>query len=666
MGFFAPLFLGGLLAIGLPIYLHLLQQHKVDPLKFPSLQFFERRTQTSVRQRKLKYRLLFALRVLMLILLALLFANPYIRRHFAGTKASSYDLYIVDNSYSMNANQSLERAKQAAIEQVNRMPGGTTAQVLSFSGSAQILTQPAMDKQELISAIQSIQPGAGRSSLSEVSRSVNAISDARKIPITAHVFSDFQKTSMPAVFSELALPEDASLIIHSTVSQASPNYFVENVVAPSVISDPKRVRLKATIGGYGTPAGKQEVQLVFNGNVVQTKQVDLPEAGRASVEFSGFDASYGWTRGEVRLIGQDSLPGDDSFRFAMERADPRKVLMVHEPGRTRSAIYVRSALEAAAENLFSLEAISVAQAANTDPSRYAFVILSDVSSIPQGLQASLQKYINSGGGVLIALGASSSATGRVPLTDLKIVNTHYASRSVERFFSPSGLNQTHPSIARANRWDGLRVYQAISVEPGAAQVAARLNDGTPLLLDLKSGDGRVIVFTSTLDNVANDFPLHSSFVPFIEQTARYLSQVETRPATVVADSFVELRASDSKDTSPIEVLDPQGQRVLDLKESTVAKNIRVTREGYYEIGRQNGRRELIAVNADRIESNLEPVPKDSLDLWAKTGKDTGSDGSEEASEKPFSLWWYLAVLLLVMTIFESFVASRHLEPENAQ
>ena len=54
-------------------------------------------------------------------------------------------------------------------------------------------------------------------------------------------------------------------------------------------------------------------------------------------------------------------------------------------------------------------------------------------------------------------------------------------------------------------------------------MAARLGDQTPLLLDQQLGEGHVLVFASTFDNIANDFPLHSSFVPFVEQTARYLA-----------------------------------------------------------------------------------------------------------------------------------------------
>ena len=62
MGFLAPWFLGGLAAIGLPVWLHLLKQHKTTPLPFSSLMFFERRVQSSIKHRRLKYLLLFALR----------------------------------------------------------------------------------------------------------------------------------------------------------------------------------------------------------------------------------------------------------------------------------------------------------------------------------------------------------------------------------------------------------------------------------------------------------------------------------------------------------------------------------------------------------------------------------------------------------------------------
>ena len=85
MGFFTPWFLAGAAAVGLPIWLHLLKRHKTDPKLFPSLMFFEFRETSSVKHRRLDHILLFVLRTLMLLLLALLFASPFIRRSAAAS-----------------------------------------------------------------------------------------------------------------------------------------------------------------------------------------------------------------------------------------------------------------------------------------------------------------------------------------------------------------------------------------------------------------------------------------------------------------------------------------------------------------------------------------------------------------------------------------------------
>src|SRR5450631_2945377 len=79
MGFLAPWFLAGIAALAVPFYVHLLRQHKNTPRPFASLMFFERRTQSSIKHRRLKHYALLALRLAMILLLALLFANPFIR-----------------------------------------------------------------------------------------------------------------------------------------------------------------------------------------------------------------------------------------------------------------------------------------------------------------------------------------------------------------------------------------------------------------------------------------------------------------------------------------------------------------------------------------------------------------------------------------------------------
>jgi hypothetical protein len=100
---------------------------------------------------------------------------------------------------------------------------------------------------------------------------------------------------------------------------------------------------------------------------------------------------------------------------------------------------------------------------------------------------------------------------------------------------------------------------------------------------------------------------------------------------------------------------------LSLSEGTTAKDLLLTREGFYDIRRGNGQQDLVAVNADRRESDFEVIPKETLSLWQNTGEGVAANaGSVELERKPQSLWWYSMLVVLVLAIAESFVASRYL------
>ena len=89
MGFFTPWFLACSVAVGLPVWLHLLRKHKTTPLPFSSLMFFEKRTQSSIKHRRLRYLVLFAARALLVLLLVLAFAHPYVRQTVLASKRTA-------------------------------------------------------------------------------------------------------------------------------------------------------------------------------------------------------------------------------------------------------------------------------------------------------------------------------------------------------------------------------------------------------------------------------------------------------------------------------------------------------------------------------------------------------------------------------------------------
>jgi hypothetical protein len=149
MGFLAPWFLGGLLAVGLPVFVHLLRRQTTVPKPVSSLMFFEQGTQSSTRHRRLRYYLLFALRTLLVLLLVLVFAQPFFR-HKSVLASDRLLLVVVDDSYSMNAaagpgETKLDEAKRGALEVLAGRAPAQKAQVIALGGQMRVLTQPVED-----------------------------------------------------------------------------------------------------------------------------------------------------------------------------------------------------------------------------------------------------------------------------------------------------------------------------------------------------------------------------------------------------------------------------------------------------------------------------------------------------------------------------------------
>jgi hypothetical protein len=128
------------------------------------------------------------------------------------------------------------------------------------------------------------------------------------------------------------------------------------------------------------------------------------------------------------------------------------------------------------------------------------------------------------------------------------------------------------------------------------------------------------------------------------------------------DSFAELRTEKQRGEA-LEVLDPAGRRALSLEEAATLETLQLRDEGFYEIRRPNGRREVLAVNADRQESDLDVLPPETLSVWQATGEATRTAGVDGEGEKSsFRLWWYVLAAAVAVAIVESVFGQKYLGP----
>ncbi len=659
MGFLSPWFLAGLAAIALPLWLHLLRQYKRTPQAFSSLMFFERRVQSSVRHRRLRYLALLAMRLALLILLALAFANPFINRTTGATGRRKLTVIVMDRSFSMRATNRMQEAKAEAQRVAAGLGGRDLAQVMALDSHLEALTQYERDRGALRAAIESVEPSDLASSYGEFARALRAMEQNSGMQLAVHLISDMQQSSLPN-FRDSQLGPHTTLALHPVGTAKASNWAVESVATAPHVYDPKQTRLTATIGGWQTGAASKKVTLAINKHVIGTKEVNVPANGRAQVEFLGFDVPYGASRGEVTITPADSLFGDDVFRFSVKREDPRRVLFLYTVGRTREPFYYKAAMESSAATGLTVEAAPLEQAVGRDFSKYAFVVLSNVGEMDKEIADALCAYVQKGGAALIALGGNSARAGKIPLAGERFTSG--------RVTQGAGyVDEQTPALAGVGRFQNVQFLDSVQFEPKAGvRVSAKLSDGSPLVVEERMGEGRMLIFTSTLDNSSNDFPLHASFLPFVVQSGHYLAGGEETGSSLVAGTAVTLRRS-REQSAAADVIGPDGKHELGLSEAAKALSFGLAKEGFYEVQRANGRRSLEAVHADRRESDLSRIPQETLDLWRNTGSSTAAaaaGGGTEQQTAPWSLWRYVLAVALAAAIVESIFASRYLNKER--
>jgi hypothetical protein len=151
-------------------------------------------------------------------------------------------------------------------------------------------------------------------------------------------------------------------------------------------------------------------------------------------------------------------------------------------------------------------------------------------------------------------------------------------------------------------------------------------------------------------------------VAFVERISRYLSGNEARGGPHLVDDLIGLRTAKEQAVG-VEIIDPSGGRPLSLQEAVSLQSYSLTRAGFYEVRLANGRRDLVAVNPDRRESDLAPVPQDVLALWRGGNPVTPlavAGISSPPGRMQRSLWWYAMLCVLVAALAESAIGSRYL------
>jgi len=160
MKFLFPSFLFALLAVAIPVIIHLFSFKRHKTVYFSNVEFLTDIKKESRKQSRLKQLLILAARILTIIFLVFAFAQPYIpANRDAQNQPNQLVAVYVDNSFSMNAlseqGQLLEVARNKAVEISLAYPGGTKFRL--FTNDLLPKHQHILNREQFIQQVSEIQ-----------------------------------------------------------------------------------------------------------------------------------------------------------------------------------------------------------------------------------------------------------------------------------------------------------------------------------------------------------------------------------------------------------------------------------------------------------------------------------------------------------------------------
>lgn len=686
MAFLAPLFLAGLVALAVPIIVHLTHKERKDVIVFPSLMFLTRIPYQAVRRQRIRHWLLFALRCLALILLALAFARPFLTRPAAAAPVRGLGarelVVLLDRSYSMAYGDRWARATDAARRAIAGLSGDDRASLVLFDGTATAATEPTADKAILGAALDAARPGAGATRYEPPFKLAQRIITESRLPRReVLLISDFQRVGWDGRDSP-SLP--AGTVI-TKVDLADPK--TSNIAVTSVdfrrdfAEDRERVAITARLVNRSAEARTgHSVRLELDGRPVETKQVDIAPNAAATVDFAPAPLPPGTTRGVVRAA-DDALPRDNAFYFAISRGQALSVLVIdHREGGAARSLYVERVLGIGNQPNFRVTTKRLSTVSAGDFVGRSLVLLND-SDLPGGeMGRRLVEYVQNGGGLLVALGDRSAPRDRpayaaelLPATaDVPI------DRSADRGGTLGYIDRSHPifelfSAPRSGDFSTPRFFRYRSITPAPEdEQLARFDDGHVALLERKVGRGRVLVFASSFDGIWNDLPLQPVFLPVAHQLAKYAAAyADERPWSVVGQ-VANLPGIFRDSTGPADAADlaeyvavaPSGERTR--LAGTTRRSVELAEQGFYELQRAGSRAEprVLAVNVDLAESDLTAVEPELLTgaMVARPGTDSTSAAADASTpvevERRQGFWWYLLAAVLLLLVGETVLSNQ--------
>lgn len=588
------LFAGGLIAIAAPVIIHLLNRRRFKSVDWAAMDFLMEAQRINRRRVKLEELILLLLRCLVMALVGLLLARPFLDVNPAGLfKAGQTErVIILDDSLSMAAlaggKTSMEEAAAMLQGWVEALANDSDDDLITVvrttdpdrsAPNGLPLTEASMG--ELLEEFKDLEAkdssGDLAAALLHVERSfqdddanlnrvVYVLTDLRRRDWegSADAGSDAGVVATLKRISELA----AGCYVVDLGGEGEENLLVEEVkpLDKALIAGVP-AEFEVVVRNYGS-RDALDVAVRFAAGDTLPVEARIPEivAGGTAVAaftytFAGGDETGGEAPEpvpvEVSLVGDpgggDLLPADNVRFYPARIVNGIRVLVVDgDPSGVygqSETFYLKNALSprGAARSGVEVTVVDDNEFDSVVLADFEVVVVANLYRVTEARAAALEEWVRAGGGLVFLLGDQADedvynellykdGAGLLPARLVAIEGDEQeeswalfdpqdANHSLFRFFE--GDNRQLLDAVKIFRWWRCEVADGADAGPGAPRVVASLTDAgqTPAVVEKGLGAGRVMLWSTPLDNDWSNFPENgAAFLISSQEMIRHMAR----------------------------------------------------------------------------------------------------------------------------------------------
>ncbi len=628
MKFLFPTFLFALLAIAIPIIIHLFSFKRYKTVYFSNVNFLKDIKKESKKKSRLKQLLILIARILTIIFLVFAFAQPYIpANRDAQKQANQLVAVYIDNSFSMNAlseqGQLLEVARNKALEICLAYPAGTKFRL--FTNDLQAKHQHVYNKEQFIQEVSEVHTSPNVVPLSLIykrfaSQNTEASENTDK---NIYFISDFQRpiTDIENFSNETIFSYYLPLVPNGVANLYIDSCWVEVPAHRLGQEETIFVRIK---NSSNQNYQNLPLKLFLNDSIksITNFSVDAQNEIIANLKYN--NNSSGSQLGKVEITDYPFTHDNNWYISYFVEKNLKALAIFNNNDDSKQGLEYISALFAN-DDYIQLDEMNVQSLQVNRLNEYNAIFLVNLEDFSSGFLNELENAVSNGTSIVLFPGIknnpafnnnllsvfNANRTNGIDSTTQKISGIDFENKFFKDVFRKREQNPILPSIEGHLRFENNTRTEETRL--------LSFQNGDKALSQINYNDGKVWVFSFPLDENNKTFARDILFVPTLYNIVLNSLPKQEISFIVGENSFFDLPKNLNIDlNSSLEIENPvSGEKFIPSKTISGRKTRlefgnQINTDGHFLIQNDGKTISSMAFNFNRLESDLRYFSQDEL------------------------------------------------------